>query len=623
MPRKCCVPGCKSNYQSTLVNDSKCITTFSFPKEDKRRSQWIRAIPRGKWTPSGCAVVCRKHFNDSDVICFDKLLRPDGSTEQIPLRRPKLKETAVPCIFPNLPNYLSSKQTPARMDPEERHKKIFDAHSKLIDNLLKKDLINSFEQLKNEYACNVKLFNWEVKMLNNKLYFYILNVEEFLSIETSIVIDSNLKIQVFLKDNELSHSDLQWILAVDMKLNRWSQLTNILSYYKNISDVKLEQPDISSLLKKSLTILEEANKIAEDKEFVYSKQLHIISDQVKQLVNNVRKYSSSTIIFAFMINCQSPSCYNLIRDFLFLPTRRYLQSISSSLSVSPATDTNDNNYLKNIAKSINNTEKVVALLIDEIYLTARLDYKSQSIVGCANNNKNVAKTALTFMISSAFGNVKEVAKIIPVHNIHGLEMVSLTLPIIHFIQNCGFEILCIITDNHSINRVMFNNIAPDNSFPNPDYPDKKIFVLYDFVHIFKNIWKNWMNLKNLDQTFVYNDFDDDILRYAKFQDIRDIYHDEKCQIIKKAYKLNFKSVYPSILERQKVNLADNVFHQSTIAHLKGDPKYFDTGAFLEIVRKWWDIVNNCNYLKGEIKRNEWSLPITSVTDSQVIFFFNL
>lgn len=133
---------------------------------------------------------------------------------------------------------------------------------------------------------------------------------------------------------------------------------------------------------------------------------------------------------------------------------------------------------------------MVALLIDKIYLTSRLDYKSESIVGCASNNTNVAKTALTFMISSAFGNVKEVVKIIPVHNIHGVEMVSLTLPIIHFIQNCGFEVLCIITDNHSINRVMFNNITPDNSFPNPDFPDKKIFVLYDFVHIFKNIWKN-------------------------------------------------------------------------------------------------------------------------------------
>jgi hypothetical protein len=56
---------------------------------------------------------------------------------------------------------------------------------------------------------------------------------------------------------------------------------------------------------------------------------------------------------------------------------------------------------------------------------------------------------------------------------------------------------------------MFKHIASSDQFPNPIDPEKRNFVLFDFVHIFKNIWKNGMNLKNFGQTFVYYDFNND------------------------------------------------------------------------------------------------------------------
>ncbi|KAF2902885.1 hypothetical protein ILUMI_03297 [Ignelater luminosus] len=105
MPRRCCVPGCRSNYDSSLKENNKCVTTFSFPKDDERKLQWIRTIPRKDWTPSCSAVVCVKHFCESDIIYHDKWLLSDGTVQQLSLRNPKLKPEAVPCIFPNLPSY--------------------------------------------------------------------------------------------------------------------------------------------------------------------------------------------------------------------------------------------------------------------------------------------------------------------------------------------------------------------------------------------------------------------------------------------------------------------------------------------------------------------------------------
>jgi hypothetical protein len=226
---------------------------------------------------------------------------------------------------------------------------------------------------------------------------------------------------------------------------------------------------------------------------------------------------------AFILYSQSASCYELIRSFLILPHKRYLQSISSSLQVSPNSElTKQQNYLVNVSKPLTSLERVVVLLVDEIYITARLDYRSKSTIGSAvtSPSNEVAKTVLTYMISSAFGNLKEVVKFVPVKKIKGTEVTEITKQIINFVQDCGFEALCVITDNHSINRAMFKTLSKSFKIENPKSPEKTIFLTYDFVHIFKNIWKNWLNLKNLDHTFVFCDWEDlEIIRYAKFQNL--------------------------------------------------------------------------------------------------------
>jgi hypothetical protein len=72
----------------------------------------------------------------------------------------------------------------------------------------------------------------------------------------------------------------------------------------------------------------------------------------------------------------------------------------------------------------------------------------------------------------------------------------------------------------------------------------------------------------------------------------------QCILVKKPFKLNNKSLYPNNIERQNVRLVDNVFHYSTIAALKENCEYTETVSFMETIRKWWDIVNTKNPLKG-------------------------
>jgi hypothetical protein len=53
---------------------------------------------------------------------------------------------------------------------------------------------------------------------------------------------------------------------------------------------------------------------------------------------------------------------------------------------------------------------------------------------------------------------------------------------------------------------------------------------------------------------------------------------------KEKHKLTFKTTFPNNLERQKGFLADNIFHDSTIAVLKEFVNE-DTSGFLEWIRR--------------------------------------
>ena len=48
MGYKCCVPGCRSNYDK----ENTKYSCFSFPKDKQLREKWLSAIPRKDFSPT-------------------------------------------------------------------------------------------------------------------------------------------------------------------------------------------------------------------------------------------------------------------------------------------------------------------------------------------------------------------------------------------------------------------------------------------------------------------------------------------------------------------------------------------------------------------------------------------
>ena len=139
MPNTCSAPGCKAGYKPSkkrkktdgpddAVDDAnnpsgdddaeEKISLFSFPSHDsapERRARWISRVPRDEWHPGEKAKIflCEKHFHASDIITdsIDSNSRRK-KTKQSKLCHKRLKDDAVPCIWPTLPGHLTKIVTP-------------------------------------------------------------------------------------------------------------------------------------------------------------------------------------------------------------------------------------------------------------------------------------------------------------------------------------------------------------------------------------------------------------------------------------------------------------------------------------------------------------------------------
>jgi len=170
-----------------------------------------------------------------------------------------------------------------------------------------------------------------------------------------------------------------------------------------------------------------------------------------------------------------------------------------------------------------------------------------------------------------------------------------------------------------MNVDMFNYLDPTGNyrFANPSFENFSIQFLFDVNHIIKNIRNIFSKATKL--KFIYPDPEDlNKICTASYKDIIDVYEKEKNLLIKKAPKLNKKTISPSSFEKQQVSLATNIFDEKTTSALEFYGHY-ETAKFLNYIRQWYFIMTNRSTLKGVMKRDIFRDPIRSPQDHQVLF----
>ena len=140
------------------------------------------------------------------------------------------------------------------------------------------------------------------------------------------------------------------------------------------------------------------------------------------------------------------------------------------------------------------------------------------------------------------------------------------------LTDVGFTVVSVTTDNHRVNQSWHNSLGDDNVHPvsvrNPYFKNEEHFhILYDSVHIFKNIYYCLLKNKKLEDPPFPLSATPRYL-YVDFNHLVKIYNYERGNPAKLAHKLNDKVLRPSALERVNVSLAAAATHESTTKALR-------------------------------------------------------
>lgn len=463
---------------------------------------------------------------------------------------------------------------------------------------------------------------WTVLKTDVKVLFLEIETEGPPTVTYSVIVDDSLRVTAFSGPTELSSIGDQKLPII---------IEDIRTLEKVLQLMRTERKNITTSIS---IIMQEIEKL-EMEDFENGKSF--LSEQIRlfSCPKTQKRYSSHTMIFFTLLYTISPHGYNFLRKsgYVVMPHPSTLRKVCSGMNFSPQHEQLDENFLsyaKDKFKTLEDHEKMVSLMIDEMHLKSYFDYKGGNIVGMSYDGKEPAASAHTFMVQSFLSSYKDVVHILPVRKIDAEKLHEVLKKVIIGLEKIGYMVICVVSDNNSINRKAMSFFANPSKisivYPHPFDSDRPLFFVIDSVHILKCIRNNWINQKNNDKCMFYPDFDNcynidnKCMKYASFNTLKHLYDLEKSSIVRYENKLTLKSLSPSNLERQNVQLVLQVFNEYVVNALlilgpKNNLKYsLETAKYIELIYQWWCIMNVKCPQKGKRLKNTFMYPLTNSPD---------
>ena len=138
-------------------------------------------------------------------------------------------------------------------------------------------------------------------------------------------------------------------------------------------------------------------------------------------------------------------------------------------------------------------KKENCILLDEVYVKAMLQYHGGILFGKAvNHHSRLANTVLSFMVVTLFGGPTFLCKMLPVCNLNANFVFEKTNLLLDAIKYGGGKMVAAICDGNRVNQAvlkLFDTVSPWRT-------KDDMFLLFDYVHLFKCIRNNWITEKN-------------------------------------------------------------------------------------------------------------------------------
>ena len=561
MVKKCCVVKCKTNYTSEKrkknidvgnnsnykqqqenqqENVEEKVPVYRFPKNQEEREKWRKVIPNANLKVTDDTVVCELHWpHDFEKISKNGKVRP---------KHP-------PSVWPK---EIPDSQIPAMLPAPRKTKKSLSSERNLQRDELAKFLASD----------KVTYIEMKENILTQKRNFAF-------------------PVIAYLLDNTIHIQSQKFLNGVPLFLVKIFDTLRFETFHAGVKCF------VSSLTKNRITDLDSWSKIDEVIRYLHFLEL----DHKKSLIQeeltamgpvSVGKpiYSHQIIIRAFEYFATARCLYNLLRKDYQLPSIKTLTRITSKVS-----KLSESSFLNKVFDSVDNENQKLCLIIhDEVYVKKMMLYHGGRLFGKAVDDPlSLAKTVLGIMIVCLHGGPVFLSKMLPIAKLKSDFLREQIDASVQSINLYGGSVKAVICDGNRVNQSFFKSfkIVPGK----PWLADNGTFLLFDYVHLLKNIRNNWLTEPMGELQFE----DNGVKRIAKWSHLKKLFLLESTSLVKMS-TLTEVSVSPKPIEKQKVLTCLNVFSDKTYNALlchpgMADEDTKDTAIFIKKVLTWWKIMN--------------------------------
>jgi len=602
MPNKCSAVNCRSGYEKQ--SDEEKITFHNFPlKNPSLLKEWSTKVARLDFTPTVYSKLCSKHFVDEDFVVQSQ--DTNASRPKNILQKRRLKPHAVPSRFPNCASYFSCPPVHHRTGnalSSSRLESSVTLNDSRVEEFLSSDVIANLDGVKQHMK------DRDAMTINQSDTVIILKIDlapPVPKILYSLKIFSNFEFCASMDDQKIKKSKFKFLNG-SKTIKYYSMLDTMINFLE-------ENCNSSDNVEKASQIL---NEYCFNNDGHVTNKIRFLTEQLELANRSQKRYSNVTLSLALLLYTYNSNFYRRLQqmEILTLPSVRKLQQLNGSINKQSIVS-----YLKLRESKLNQFEKYVILILDEIYIKKKVEYFNGCLYGYSNSGE-LASTVLCFMISSLCGQYRDIVKMVPLARINSDIIYQNCLNILNELNQLDFQVVALCADNHASNRSLFLNKFCNGELKskvqNPADISKPLFLIFDPTHNFKNIYNNFQKSK------VFEFHSSSSFKMASFHHIESLFELESEKPLKIAHKLKPIVLQPNNLQRTSVKLASSVFHESTLnglKHFSSDSSRFewmDTYNFLSFIKKMWDIINVKTPFKGKHKRESAMDPIRSIFDWQ-------
>ena len=586
MPRRCSCYGCRGNYDGTPY-----VKVISFPKDLEERERWILTMPNEKESLRRLKemYICETHFN------FEWVSVKGG-------KRPK----DPPSIFPGVPKsvlkQVTSASRPTSSSTAEARATKVQAADKAADK------IQDFDHLCAEISSHFPGFN----VIKDQENLYLSRtdatgqtVKQFFHFQLVSSPFGFLFLHRVEKDG-IEVPKRLFPLHKNSLLSKWSQIRSISD---QVNTYECTSKEILQHVISQLCEVTEAHELA---------HFNFLLSQLCLMFKppDGRRFETDTMIFALQLHDISPSAYKMIRrsGLIILPSTKRVKQMLASIQ-------QDSN-LRTLFDRLKPQQRLVNLMFDEVKLVETLRFSGRHVLGYAQNaaaggeHEMLASHAMVVEVACHFGGPRYILRVLPCKKLTSDQLKELVIEAASAVVGAGGTVISLICDNCNANRSVYSKLGGPGSCQVLSVQEQPMFLVYDYVHIFKNIRNNWITVDGQTLSFVIdgNEYK------AYWSDIRKVYEIDRATPIRLT-KLTYNAVFPKPLQRQSVPLVCKVFNDKTVAALKTfkDSLRISEGTIIltQTMSDWFKMMNvkdrfSAIHLRDEC-RQPWTADCTSFT----------